>query len=227
LTRERCATLAILIGLAGAGCRQSNPAYLPGRGAIDAARERHSTEGVDSPAAVDKASVDTALADLAGPDLGNPDQVTDTRTADASTDQQIDVADAGVDATTGPDVSRDAKDASMTGDAADVPLNPPPGLDGGAGVDGVANVDLGPDVAGADLGVIVGVDVGQDTADGPATDEGTDVAADQAPSIDVPASDVEPIVDAACVEGPDGSSCIDATAADDAATADGPDGGLD
>jgi len=100
--------LAMLIGMAGTGCRRSNPAY---RWPIDAARGPD--RGADSPAsidaridapidahvdaAIDKVSVDTlpdlGSLELGGPELGYRDagqEVADAGIVDAAQDQRPD-----------------------------------------------------------------------------------------------------------------------------------------
>jgi hypothetical protein len=238
--------LAMLIGIAGAGCRESNPAYLGVPGAIDAAKDRPSNGRPDLAAPVDRPSGDSESADLAAPDLGSHDAevVADARGADAGRDQQAALPDAGVDRTGAPDSSPDAGEVSTVEDAAGAPPDVPPQLEedgGGADLNVNAGRDVGVDVVfdagvsaeagvSADAGVSVSVDAGEDAVDGLAIYAGedssaTEVSADQSVPSEVGVGDAELAGDA-CTESQDGSSCLDAGISEDvAATDDASNGG--
>jgi len=171
LIRERSSwvMLAMLIGMAGTGCRRSNPAY---RWPIDAARGPD--RGADSPAsidaridapidahvdaAIDKVSVDTlpdlGSLELGGPELGYRDagqEVADAGIVDAAQDQRPDGRDASLDRTDVADLPRDASGVFVAGDAADAPSDATPGLnndgsgDAGQGEPAVQTSDAGED----------------------------------------------------------------------------------
>jgi hypothetical protein len=134
----------MLLGVTGAGCRESNPAYVR---TVDAAKERHSTASADLAAPADKVSVDSEFADRALPNLDgrSAEVATDTSVADASPDESAGLPDASMDGTSeaGADSLLDASDARIAGDAVDAP----PGIGdvGGAGLD--TNVGQSVDVA--------------------------------------------------------------------------------
>ena len=138
------ATLAILLGMTGAGCRESNPAYVR---TVDAAKERPSTASPDLAAREDRVRVDTESADRASPsrDGHYADVATDKSVADVSPDEGADLPDASMDGTSeaGADSLLDASDARIAGDAVDAP----PGIGdvAGAGLD--TNVERSVDVA--------------------------------------------------------------------------------
>jgi hypothetical protein len=173
--------LALFIGMTGAGCRESNPAYLR----IDAAKERPSNASPDSALPRDAVSVDTRFADRALPDLDNrlADAVTDARIADVPLDQPVDLPDASVDITVGADFPDDARDASIAGDAGAAPSDSPlvfgdggsvgldtkvdrgvdlgANLDTGVNLDAVSNPDVGLNLdLGLNLDVALNLDVG-------------------------------------------------------------------
>ena len=133
--RSLWAMLAMLIGTTGAGCRESNPAYL----SIDAGKDRPSPVSADLAGPKDKVGADNEPADRVLPDLGDRDAVMDASVSDLPPDQWVDWADASVEGTGGADSPRDAGDAA--GDAAVVLSDTPPGPGDG----GVVGLDTNPD----------------------------------------------------------------------------------
>ena len=148
MKRKCClwAMLAMLIGMMGAGCRESNPAYLR---TTDAARERHSNASADLAAPADMVSVDTESADraLPNPDNRDAEAVTDTRVADVSLDASAIPPDVSVDGTVGADSLLAASDAWIAADAVDNSPDALLVLADGAGVGLDTNVDMGVDVS--------------------------------------------------------------------------------
>jgi hypothetical protein len=236
------ATLAILIGIVGTGCRESNPAYLP----VDAAKDRSALGRADLAIPVDKGAADSEPADLAASDLGNPeaDAGVEGRISDAARDRQADLADASVDRTGAADSSRDAGEVLTAWDAADAsvdasadaPADVPAEMDdGGSGTDDASenlDADLDANTNGRDrdarvkadagrkedAGVVVKPDAARDATDAVERDSSLDTpaieaAADETMPVEVGASDADLAVDANCVEG---SSCTDAGTAEDA-----------
>jgi hypothetical protein len=140
-----CATLAMLLGVTGAGCRESNPAYVR---TVDAARERPSTASPDLAARETRVRVDTESADHASPSLDGryAEVATDTSIADVSPDEWPALPDASADGTVGDDSLAEAWDAQVVGDAAYSPLDAPLGIGdaGGLGLDAfLGSVDTG------------------------------------------------------------------------------------
>jgi hypothetical protein len=140
-----CATLAMLLGVTGAGCRESNPAYVR---TVDAARERPSTTSPDLAARADRVRVDTESADraLPNPDGRSAEVATDMSVADRSPDEGADLPDASADGTVGDDSLAEAWDAQIVGDAVYSPVDAPLGSGdaGGLGLDAfLGSVDTG------------------------------------------------------------------------------------
>ena len=160
-----CATLAMLLGVTGAGCRESNPAYVR---TIDAARERPSTTSPDLAAREDRVRVDTESADraLSNPDGRSAEVATDMSVADRSPDEGADLPDASADGTVGDDSLAEAWDAQIVGDAVYSPVDAPLGSGdaGGLGLDAfLGSVDTGVSMDGeGDLNPDVEGDVGVD-----------------------------------------------------------------
>jgi hypothetical protein len=158
----------MLIGMTGAGCRESNPAYVR---TVDAAKERPSTTSPDLAAPADKFRVDTESADRARSNLdGRQAEVaTDTSVADGSPDG-ADLPDASADGTVGDDSLPESRDVRIAGDAVDFSPDVPLGTGDavGAGLD--AFVDRGVDVG-------VSVDVEGDLNPDGEGDVGADVDA--------------------------------------------------
>ncbi|GEM_PF-6653078 len=159
------ATLAILLGMTGAGCRESNPAYVR---TVDAAKERPSTASPDLAAREDRVRVDTESADRASPNLDglSAEVATDMSVADRSPDEGADLRDASADGTVGDDSLPEASDAQIAGDAVYSPLDAPLGSGdaGGLGLDAfLGSVDTGVSMDGeGDLNPDVEGDVGVD-----------------------------------------------------------------
>ena len=135
----------MLLGVTGAGCRESNPAYVR---TVDAAKERHSTASADLAAPADKVSVDSEFADRALPNLDgrSAEVATDTSVADRSPDEGADLPDASADGTVGDDSLAEAWDAQIAGDAVYSPVDAPLGSGdaGGLGLDAfLGSVDTG------------------------------------------------------------------------------------
>ena len=164
-----CATLAMLLGMMGVGCRESNPAYMR---TVDAAKERHSTASADLAAPADKVSVDTESADRALPNLDgrSAEVATDTSVADVSPDEGADLPDASADGTVGDDSLSESRDARIAGDAVDSSSDAPLGIGDVAGVGLDANLDRSVDVA-------VSMDVEGDLNPDAEGDAGVDVDA--------------------------------------------------
>lgn len=117
----------MLLGVTGAGCRESNPAYVR---TVDAAGERPSTTSPDLAAREDRVRVDTESADRASP---NPDGLsaevaTDMSVADRSPDERADLPDASADGAVGNDSLAEASDAEIAGDAVYSPVDAPLGI---------------------------------------------------------------------------------------------------
>jgi hypothetical protein len=157
--------LAILLGVTGAGCRESNPAYVR---TVDAARERPSTTSPDLAAREDRVRVDTESADRASPkpDGRSAEVATDMRIADRSPDGWPDLPDASADETVGDDSLPEASDAQVVGDAAYSPVDAPLGIGDavGLGLDAfLGSVDIGVSMDGeGDLSPDGEGDVGAD-----------------------------------------------------------------
>jgi hypothetical protein len=160
-----CATLAMLLGVTGAGCRESNPAYVR---TVDAARERPSTTSPDLAAREDRVRVDTESADraLPNPDGRSAEAATDTGVADRSPDEGAAPPDASADGTVGDDSLAEASDAQLAGDAVYSPLDAPLGSGdaGGLGLDAfLGSVDTGASMDGeGDLNLDAEGDLGVD-----------------------------------------------------------------
>ena len=135
----------MLLGVTGAGCRESNPAYVR---TVDAARERPSTTSPDLAAREDRVRVDTESADRASPtrDGRSAEVATDMSVADRSPDEGADLPDASADGTVGDDSLAEAWDAQIVGDAVYSPVDAPLGSGdaGGLGLDAfLGSVDTG------------------------------------------------------------------------------------
>jgi len=160
-----CATLAMLLGVTGAGCRESNPAYVR---TVDAARERPSTTSPDLAAREDRVRVDTESADraLPNPDGLSADVATDMRVADRSPDEGTDLPDASADGTVGDDSLAEASDAQIAKDAVYSPVDAPLGIGdaGSLGLDAfLGSVDTGASMDGeGDLNLDAEGDLGVD-----------------------------------------------------------------
>jgi hypothetical protein len=136
----------MLLGVTGAGCRESNPAYVR---TVDAARERPSTTSPDLAAPVDKVRVDTQSADRASPsrDGHYADVATDKSVADVSPDEGADLPDASADGTVGDDSLAEASDTQVVGDAVYSPVDAPLGIGDAVGLGLDTNVDRSVDVS--------------------------------------------------------------------------------
>jgi hypothetical protein len=163
------AMLAMLVGMMGAGCRESNPAYVR---TVDAARERPSATGADLAAPADRVRADAESADRALPNLDgrSAEVATDKSVADVSPDEGADLPDASADGTVGDDSLSESRDVRIAGDTVDSSSDAPLGIGdvAGAGLD--TNLDRSVDVA-------VSMDVEGDLNPDAEGDAGVDVDA--------------------------------------------------